>query len=385
LIPAGLTIAFAGVFALANPVVARGIATAWGFVTDLVALPPFARVLLALVATVGASVIVRPALRFARGSEAASTSGVAVASSVVVARNTLGALNLVFLLYNALDAAYLWSGKPPAGMSTQGYAHQGAFWLTIALVMLTCVVGVMFRGPLAHDPQAKTTRTLAYAWMAQGIILSLGTFRRIALHVRHSGLSDLRIVGILGTSLVVLGVFFVALKLHRRRTGSWLVRRQLDAFALTLALYSVFPTHLGAAHVNVARILGGEYGPMLHMFRQSTSAESADALIPLLRHSDHRVRQGIAALLEQERVSLESKAALQTSWRTHSIATHRTLAALQAVKAETDAALGPVDRAAARRVLLEISRAANDGRSLEEVLSIPDANSWVETGTRNAY
>lgn len=60
------------------------------------------------------------------------------------------------LLSTLSDAAYLWTGTPPAGMRTQQYAHRGAFWLTIALVMCTGLVGVMFRGPLSHDLRAKT-------------------------------------------------------------------------------------------------------------------------------------------------------------------------------------------------------------------------------------
>jgi len=47
------------------------------------------------------------------------------------------------------------------------------------------------------------------------------------------------------------------------------------------------------------------------------------------------------------------------------------------------ARLGKVDRTAARQVLLEISRVANDGRSLEELLAVPNAEAWSrEGGTR---
>jgi hypothetical protein len=331
-------------------------------------------------ALLGACSLLRPSLRLSKGTEAATEEGEASPTSLLVARNALGALNVLFLLYNALDAAYLWTGAPPAGMRTQQYAHQGAFWLTVALIMCTGVVGVMFRGSLAHDARAKTSRTLAYVWMAQGLVLALGTYRRIAIHVAFSGLSDLRIVGILGTTLVVAGVVAVALKLRRRHTLTWLVRRQLDAFAVMLVLYAVFPTHLVSARVNVARIENGEYRPVLHMFRQSAQPESAAALLPLLQHRDLRVRQGVAALLEHERATLSSEVGKQGSWREKDVATRRTLAALEAAGPEIATTLGSVDRAAARQVLLEVSRVANEGTSLEELLAVPDAEGWVRNG-----
>ncbi len=379
-IPLGLCAVFAGVFALANPVVAHGLDVAWTSVVKTVGFPSPVRIFVWVVSLVTACALLRPAVRLAQGTEAAKEEGDASTTSLLVARNALGALNVLFLLYNVLDAAYLWSGAPPAGMKTQQYAHQGAFWLTIALVMLTGVIGVMFRGPLAQDVRAKTSRTLAYVWMGQGLVLALGTYRRITIHIANSGLSDLRIVGILGTTLVVVGMVAVALKLRNRRTLGWLVRRQLDAFAVTLVLYSVFPTHLMSAHVNVARIQSGEYRPVLHMFRQSTKPESAAELLPLLRHEDLRVRQGVATLLEQEQKTLSTDLAARGSWRERDVASKRTLAALEAAKPEIAGILGDVDRPAARHVLLEISRVANDSGSLEELLAVPDADAFVRSG-----
>lgn len=379
-IPLALSLVFAGVFALANPVVAHGLLVAWTAVSSVVAFPSPLRIFFWGLSLVGTFVLLRPSIRLAKGSEEAVLEGEATPTSLLVARNALGALNVLFLLYNALDAAFLWSGATPAGMTTQRYAHAGAFWLTVALVMCTGVIGVMFRGPLAHDARAKTSRTLAYVWMAQGLVLALGTYRRIGIHIAHSGLSDLRIVGIIGMTLVVAGVVAVALKLHRRHAFTWLVRRQLDAFALALVLYAIFPTHLVSARVNVARIEGGEYAPVLHMFRQSQQPESAAELLPLLEHKDARVRQGVATLLESEQKTLSADVGKQGSWRERDVASRRTRALLDAAGPQISAILGTVDRRAARHVLLEISRVADEGRSLEEILAVPDA----DEETRNA-
>ena len=375
-IPLALSGVFAGVFALANPVVAHGLDVACTAIASVVAFPSPLRIFFWAISLVAAFALLRPAIRLAQGSEAAVADGEATPTSLLVARNALGALNVLFFLYNALDAACLWSGATPAGMTTQKYAHAGAFWLTIALVMCTGVVGVMFRGPLSHDARAKTSRTLAYVWMAQGLVLALGTYRRIAIHIAHSGLSDLRIVGITGTTLVVAGVVAVALKLHRRHTFTWLVRRQLDAFALALVLYAVFPTHLVSARVNVARIEGGEYAPVLHMFRQSQQPESAAELLPLLQHKDLRVRQGVAALLETEQKSLAAGVGQQGSWRERDVASRATIQKLDAAGPQISAVLGTVDRSAARHVLLELSRVADEGRAWEELLAVPDADEF---------
>lgn len=370
-VPLALCAVFAGVFALANPIVEHALGLAWDAVGCVVGFPSPARVLVWCIALVSGAALLRPTVRLARGTESAEATSDATPLALAVSRNALAMLNVLFLAYNALDAAYLWSGSPPAGMRTQQYAHAGAFWLTIALVMLTAIVGVMFRGSLAHDARAKTVRTLAYAWCVQGAVLAAGTYRRIAIHISKSGLSDLRIVGILGTTLVVCGVVLAFWKLRDGRTFGWLVRRQLDALALTAAFYAVLPTHLVSAHVNVARIGTGEYRPAMHMFRQALSEESAVAVLPLLDHPDVRIRQGVAALLDEERERLhkDSNAPL----RERSFASTRALAALDGAGPKIAETLGSVDRRAARRALYEVTRVANEDRSLEEILAVPSA------------
>jgi hypothetical protein len=382
-IPAGLVGVFAVVLSLANPLLASAFAIAWGAFTNVVAVPSVGRMVFLVAALVVGLALVRPVFRLDRGTEDATPVGEASTMSLQVARNALLALNALFLVQTALDAGYIVSGSPPRGLDTQHYAHAGAFWLTIALVLLTTVIGIMFRGALAHDERAKSIRWLAWGWMAQGLAMAAGTYRRIEMHVEWSGLSDLRIVGILGTTLVVCGVILVGIKLRRQKTFTWLVRRQLDAFAITLVLYSVTPTHLLSAKVNVARIASGEYRPVLHTFRQAHETESAATLIPLLEHSDRRVREGVAALLAEKREYLLDETNRRPSYHQRDLATRQVLAALDAARPRIDEILGQTDRDRARQVLLEIERAANNGSSLEELLAIPAASD-VRGGDRGA-
>jgi hypothetical protein len=387
-VPVALCLVFLGVFALANPVVARLLQSVGRALAHVVVLPSPMRVFLGTIAFAGGAALLRPGLAKVRGTEASAAEGEGEASvvAIAIARNALGALNVLFAGYNLLDAAFLWAGTPPPGTTTQAYAHDGAFWLTVALVMLTAVVGWFFRGPLAHDARARAPRLLAYAWAAQGLLLALGTYRRIGMHVAKSGLSDLRIVGILGTTLVASGLVLVLWKLRRTRTLGWLVRRQLDALAITAAFYVLLPTHLVSAKVNVSRIAAGEYRPLLHMFRQARRVESAAELLPLLDHPDKRVRQGVAALLLEENEEL--RAQTDTSgWQAHDLATPRTLAALDAAQPRMREVSAGASPPRAREVLLEISRGANEDRSLEEILAIPAADEAPEggMGRRSVY
>jgi hypothetical protein len=360
-VPFGLCAIFLGVFALANPVVAHGITIVGGWI-ERIGCPSPLRIALWCVAFIAAVVAIRPAIRIApsAGEERAPSDGEATPTGLLVARNALALLNVLFVLYEALDATYLWCGHPPNGMTTQEYSHEGAFWLTIALAMLTAVVGVMFRGVLAHDPRAALARKLAYVWMGQGFIIAIGSYRRIGIHVAYSGLSDLRIVGMLGTTLVVLGVALVAYKLQRIRTFGWLLRRQLDAFAVTAILYFVTPTHAIAARYNVARIEAGELRPVLHLFRQSREVESATALARLLTHPDPRLREGVAVLLDRERERLEIRIANERSWREHDVLSQTTLAALDHGK--MDLILSGLDQDRALSTLRLFLSPGNDDR-----------------------
>ncbi|MBX3232729.1 MAG: DUF4173 domain-containing protein [Labilithrix sp.] len=355
LIPIALVGVFVTIFAFANPLVARWV----GFVGSAVVLPDPMRLALWGSLAFGAVLLLRPAIHRSFAVEHADSDD-ATEASLAIGRNALVALNVLFLLYNALDATYLWAGAPPPGVTEQAYAHQGAAWLTVALLVLTAVVGVLFHGALAHDPRARLARILAYAWLGQGAVLALGTFRRIAIHVSTSGLSNVRILGIAGTALVAFGLVLIGTKLHRRFTFAWLLRRQLDALVVGLLAFSILPTHLVSARVNVSRILMHRYQPLVNVTEEAAEVESTAALLPLVEHDDERIRRGVAALLLNELDTLRRREQ-HAGLRDTDLATRKARADLERAEPQLEAVLGDVERSDAIRQWEYIRNSAIEG------------------------
>jgi hypothetical protein len=356
LIPVALVGVFITIFAFANPLVARWL----GFVGRAVVLPNPARLALWGSLAFGAVLLLRPGIRRPLAVEVADTSNGASDASLAIGRNALVALNVLFLLFNALDATYLWAGAPPPGVTEQAYAHQGAAWLTVGLLVLTAVVGVLFRGALAHDPRARLSRILAYAWLAQGGVLALGTFRRIAIHVSTSGLSNIRILGIAGTALVAFSLVLIGRKLRRRFTFAWLLRRQLDALVVGLLAFSILPTHLVSARVNASRILMHRYQPLVNVTEEAEEVESAAALLPLVGHDDERIRRGVAALLLNE-LDVLRRSEQRAGFRDTDLASRQTRADLERARERLETVLGNVERSDAIRQWEYIRNSAIEG------------------------
>jgi len=374
LVPVALVSAFAGIFALANPLVGR----LFGALINTLVVSSELRIV-AWIAVLGLSMLMlRPAVFRYTASEDADDTDASTAVARSVAKNALVALNVLFLLYNGLDATYLWAGSPPPGISERLYAHQGAAWLTAALALLTVVVGVFFRGALAHDSQARSARLWAFAWLAQGLVLALGTFRRLGIHITTSGLSSIRILGMVGTALVVVGLLQVGYKLFAGRSFAWLLRRQLDALAIGATLFTLAPTHWISARINAVRVMEHRYQALVHVAEEVVEPESVTSFLPLLAHDDERIRRGIAALLLNERDKLASRRA-RLAFGDGDIASSRALATLNDATPALNATLDEADRAEAILYFEYIRNSSIEGEIAEsEISKVPYAKSRAD-------
>lgn len=371
-IPAGLVVVFGAIFAAANPVIQGWLGSVVERVNGLDWAPLPQRLVFWAGCAIAAAGLLRPVIRtiarldarlgLVHGSE--PTDMAPAALHLALARNVLIALNALFLGYNALDAVYLWGGHAPSGVNHTEYAHAGAAWLTVAFVLSTIVLGALVRGPTEHAAHGKLARRLAYVWAGQNFILAAGTFRRITTYIAYSGLTEQRIVGILGTVLTTFGLAIVVCKIARHRTMLWVMRRQLDALAVAVAVFVVTPTGAIAMRYNVARIEAAQYRPLLHLYEQPIRVEAIPALLRLLDHPDPVVREGVAVIAAGQRERLRGDDASATSWTDFEIARARARSALDDAAAHI-AEVMPTDRYAARAKLRGVAYGINDENELE--------------------
>ena len=348
---------FIAILAGANPILGRALSNLADSVGTVDGSTVGRVIVWSLLAAV-AVVLVRPAFSSSRTwFDAVDGPDPNPPSAHDTARNTVFAMSAVFAGYLVLEVLHLVQLRDGASsiVVVQRSAHGGVFWSTVALALVTGVVCALFRGDTLSGSRANNTRRAAQLWIGLGLAIGIATYVRVGFHIERSGLSDQRILGVIGTTVVLVGMLFVSVRIRRGTSIPWLIRRQLDAALIALVLYALVPTHWLAAQVNVAVIQAGERAPLLHLRAQARELESLAPLIDLLDHPDPEVRVGIAALLEQQHQELGDELNSRTSirqWNPIRGPVHRRLDAVQPRVAEI---LGDVPRPEARSILDQIA------------------------------
>lgn len=327
-IPVAISVLFLIIFSAANPVVSSVFSRLWDRLADvLVNLSDYLNVgrcwfwagwLLIFAA------LIRPVVRSAvtdrlmkmdvdlKSREAATVDE----NNFLVACATLVCVNIVFLGYNCMDAVYLYfkTALPP-GITWTAYTHEGCGWLTFGLLLSTVVLGYVFWDEMNFHARSRLLKGLAALWIAQNLVLALGTLRRVHMYIDFSGLTHLLLTGIYGSLLVMAGVAIMAVKVHRNRSAIWLLRRYIAAFAIGLMALVLTPHGVVCSRYNVARILEEKPHSLWPVCLKELPADALPALVPLLdyQRTDHDaakeklVREGIAGILGGNLVRLEQE------------------------------------------------------------------------------
>ncbi|MBX3444460.1 MAG: DUF4173 domain-containing protein [Planctomyces sp.] len=244
-------------------------------------------------------------------------------------RNTLAAVATTFGAYLLFECVTIWvRGTPEAGFDYAGYAHEGAFWLTVALALSTGVLCLIFRGSTLIDARLPTLRRWGAIWAVQNVVLALAVFYRLWLYVDFNGLTRLRVVGALGTAAVAAGLLLTLIKIRSNRSAAWLLRRQMWALGVAVLLYVLPPVDRWVTQYNVSRLMAGRSAPAVYANQVGNSTEGLLMLAPLLDAPDPEVRQLTALRLAEKRASLRSAGEHWSAWQLADRRFERQLSAL---------------------------------------------------------
>lgn len=213
-------------------------------------------------------------------------------------RNTLLTVILLFSVYLIFEFGTLWFREFPKGFYYAVYAHEGAAWLTLALALATLLLSVMFRGDILYELRLSRLKQLAWVWSIQNLILALAVFNRLFIYIGFNGMTRMRVIGLLGTTAVVLGLILVIRKISKNKNFLWLIRHQLWALGLIITLFALLPVDYLVNRYNAHRILvDKQLAPSVQITVHPINSEGIMALLPLVESENEIIREGVQAIL----------------------------------------------------------------------------------------
>ena len=219
------------------------------------------------------------------------------ASLIAAIRNSLVSLIALFTIYLIFEFATLWFRSFPEGFYYAGYAHQGAFWLTMALALATAVLSMVFRQQATRDDSTSSLRRYAFIWSAQNLLLAASVYNRLLIYIDFNGLTRMRIVGLFGSAAVVAGFILVVVKIAQRESFYWLIQRQLWALLLTIFAFVLLPTDWFVMRHNARRVQQGDIAACMPIGVKPFDCQGVFPLLPLLECEDEQIREGVRARL----------------------------------------------------------------------------------------
>ncbi|MEE3373464.1 MAG: DUF4153 domain-containing protein [Planctomycetota bacterium] len=212
-------------------------------------------------------------------------------------RNTMMTVVVLFAIYLVFEFQTLWFREFPIGFYYSGYAHQGAAWLTVALMAATGILSLIFRGDLLADPRRGRLYVLAWIWSLENLVLGMAVLNRLFIYIQFNGMTRMRIVGLFGIATVIAGFLLVVVKIIQTRSFLWLLRAHLITLAAACYLYGLAPIDWFSTSYNVRRILSGDLAPAVQLSVHPLNPEGISQITPLTEHPNPIIAAGVRALL----------------------------------------------------------------------------------------
>ena len=160
--------------------------------------------------------------------------------------------NALFAVQTVMDLTFLWAGADlPDGVTYAEYAHRGAYTL-IAAALLSAVFVLIAMRPDGASGQMPVIRTLVYVWVAQNVLLVASAVQRLNIYVDIYALTHWRVAAFIWMGLVAAGLVLIVARIALQKSNTWLVAANtLCAAAVLYACTFLNFTHIIATY-NVA-------------------------------------------------------------------------------------------------------------------------------------
>ncbi len=242
LIPLLLSVVFIGLFAGANPIIAKGLGSLWNSVFSIFDNFSIFAIFLRLLFwfCIGASLWILLYYRAKNQEPIQIDDGIAGDCfgflTPAVIRRALVMFNVIFAIQTGMDLWYLWGGAAlPQGLTYAEYAQRGAYPLIATALLAAAFVLVTFRAGVS-TADLRIERRLVYVWLLQNVFLVVSVAWRLWLYVNVYSLTRLRLAAGIWMVLVACGLLWILVRILNSRSNLWLVN--VNTVTLAVVLYA---------------------------------------------------------------------------------------------------------------------------------------------------
>jgi hypothetical protein len=313
-IPVLLSLAFAFLFAQANPIIANALTVInWELLLKFISLW---RWLFWFITAIMVWAFLRP--RFMPSTALVANSHIDLDRWFTQQTIILSLLlfNGIFALQNGLDILFLWSGETlPHGLGYADYAHAGVYPLFFTSLISAIYVLITFNEHQSHY-QTAWSKKLVFVWLAQNVFLQVSAIDRLLHYVAAYSLTYLRIVAFIGIALTAIGIALIFIRIYGNYTNRWLINSNALAIAATLyvACFINMDSLIATYNVRYALEVTGAGTSVDLLYLRNLGSESLPALRWFQAHAKYSPSQtSLAGVLisELEQELLDNT----TNWR----------------------------------------------------------------------
>lgn len=149
-------------------------------------------------------------------------------------------LNILLAIVILTDIWNVWINFNWSGQFLKQFVHNGTYTLIFSILLSIALVLYYFRGNLNFFSKNKRLKLLVNVWVVQNALLALTVAIRNLRYIEHFNLAYKRIGVLFFLAATIYGLYTVYIKVNQKKSGSFLIRRNVFSVYLVMTIMSLF-------------------------------------------------------------------------------------------------------------------------------------------------